>query len=405
MQLTDVELTEMLNQGEGFRVEYKETLRGDAPTEIREAVCAFANDLPGSGQAGVVFVGVTEDGTRGTPTGLSITDRLLNQLSSIKTEGNIVPPPSMLVEKRTLEGTEVAVVTVLPSLSPPVRYKGAIQVRIGPRRGTATEQDERILTEKRRALTIPFDIQPVPGATVSDLSLRQFEDEYLRRAFSAEILEANERSTDQRLATTKMIASVADPTVTVLGLLVLGKSTRDFIPNSYIQFLRIDGTELSDPIVDEENIDGTLSEIVWRIDEKMKAHISSRIDLTGADRERREPTYPLEALQQITRNALIHRAYEATNAPVRVTWFNDRIEVQNPGGPFGIVTRENFGQPGVTDYRNPNVAEALKVYGYVQRFGTGIAIAKNTLKAQGHPEPEFSVEDTFVQVTIRRRSS
>ena len=402
MRLTDTALGELIRQGESFRVEYKETLDGSASTRLREAVCAFANDLPGSGQAGVVFVGLTDNGAL---SGLDIDDRLLTQLNSIKTEGDIVPPPSLLVEKRTLQGGAVAVVTVLPSDSPPVRYRGTIHVRSGPQRGIATEQDERILNEKRRARTGPFDIQPVPGATLSDLSLRPFDEEYLPRALSAEILEANARSTEQRLATTKMIASAADPTATVLGLLVLGKRPRDFLPNSYIQFLRIDGTGLSDPLIDEETIDGTLPEIVRRLDEKMKAHITTRIDLTGADRERRAPTYPLAALQQLTRNAVMHRAYEATNAPVRVTWFTDRIEVHNPGGAFGIVTRENFGHPGVTDYRNPNVAEALKVSGYVQRFGAGIAIARKELADHGHPEPEFSVEDTFVQVTIRRRQS
>ena len=157
---------------------------------------------------------------------------MLIQLSSIRTDGNIVPPPSILVEKRTLKAADVAVITVLPSDSPPVRYKGAIHVRSGPRKGIATEQDERILNEKRRAHTLPFDIQSVPGATVSDLSLRQFEDEYLPNAFSAETLAANERSTNQRLATTKMIDSADDPTATVIGLLVLGKQPRDFIPNS-----------------------------------------------------------------------------------------------------------------------------------------------------------------------------
>ena len=401
MRLTDTELEEMMDHGESFRVEYKETLNGDAPTRIREAVCAYSNDLPGSGQAGVVFVGLKDTGET---SGVEIDDQLLTQLSAIKTDGNIVPPPSMLVEKRTLQGKQVAVVSVLPSDSPPVRFQGAIHVRYGPRRGIATEQDERILNERRRAHTIPFDIQPVPGATLSDLILSRFDEEYLSQAFSAEILEANQRSREQRLATAKMIASVADPTATVLGLLVLGKRPRDFIPNSYIQFLRIEGTELSDPIVDEETIDGTLPEIMRRIDEKMKAHIRTSIDLTQADREQRQSTYPLEALQQITRNAVMHRTYEATNAPVRVNWFRDRVEIHNPGGAFGVVNRENFGRPGVTDYRNPNVAEALKVFGYVQRFGAGIAIARKALRDHGHPDPEFIVENAFVQATVRRRA-
>ena len=49
----------------------------------------------------------------------------------------------------------------------------------------------------------------------------------------------------------------------------------------------------------------------------------------------------------------MHRTYEATNMPIRVYWFNDRIEVISPGGAFGVVTAANFGQPGLTDYRNP----------------------------------------------------
>ena len=73
----------------------------------------------------------------------------------------------------------------------------------------------------------------------------------------------------------------------------------------------------------------------------------------------------------------MHRIYESTNAPTRVYWYDDRIEIMNPGGPFGVVTKENFGQPGITDYRNPNLADAIKVMGFVQKFGLGIQLAKN----------------------------
>ena len=59
--------------------------------------------------------------------------------------------------------------------------------------------------------------------------------------------------------------------------------------------------------------------------------------------------YPLEALRQITRNAVMLRTYEATNAPIHVYWFGDRIEVMSPGGAFGVVTIERFGEPGLVD--------------------------------------------------------
>ena len=90
-----------------------------------------------------------------------------------------------------------------------------------------------------------------------------------------------------------------------------------------------------------------------------------------------------------------------SNAPVRVTWFDDRIEIQNPGGPFGSVTKSNFAHPGVTDYRNPNLAESMRVLGYVQRFGIGIPTAQRLLCEAGHPEPQFTVEPTHLLVKVR----
>ena len=400
--LTDKELLEIISDIESDRAEFKESLSGDSPTKIREAICAFANDLPQYEKPGFVFVGVRNNGTI---KGLSVTDELLRQLADMKTDGNILPPPSLAVEKRVLEGKEVAVVTVQPSDSPPVKFKGVIQIRIGPRRGIATEQDERILNEKRRSGNLTFDLQPIPTSSVSDVNLTQFENEYLPKVFAPEILVANERTLEGRLAATKMIASTDEPMVTVLGILVVGKSPQDYIPGAYVQFLRIDGNELSDEILDSEDIRGAVPDLLRRLDDKLIAHNRIAVDFTTDVLEQRTEFYPIPALQQITRNAVIHRTYEATNAPVRVSWFNDRIEVLSPGGAYGQVTTANFGQPGLTDYRNPNLAEAMRTLGYVQRFGVGIPTARRLLKEAGHPAPEFEIHDTHVQVTIKSASN
>lgn len=398
MNLTDGELEALLADLESDRAERKESLRGDSPTAAREAVCAFANDLPGHGRPGVVFVGARDDGT---PSALLITDELLRQLADMKTDGNIVPPPTLSVEKRRLRGHEVAVVAVTPSDSPPVRFKGRICIRIGPRRGIASAQDERILNERRRHRDRPFDMQPVPSAALSDLDRRLFEEEYLPAAFAPEIVAANDRRYEERLAATKMVVAADEPIPTVLGVLVLGSRTRDFLPGAYIQFLRIAGRGLADPIADEQVIDGPVAEVLRRIDEKLVAHNRTLVDLTTGTRERRAQLFPIPALQQIVRNAVLHRTYEATNAPVRVTWYDDRMEFMSPGGPFGVVTPENFGQPGVADYRNPNLAEALRVLGFVQRFGVGIATARRELEINGNPPPEFVVNSAHVGVIVR----
>lgn len=91
-----------------------------------------------------------------------------------------------------------------------------------------------------------------------------------------------------------------------------------------------------------------------------------------------------------------------TSTPVRVTWYSDRVEIYSPGGPYGIVTVENFGRPGVTDYRNPLLAEAMAGLGYVQRFGAGLEITRQTLEQNGNPEADFTVDPAYVGVVVRR---
>ena len=397
-KMDDDELTLLIDGGESARVEFKGALTGGAPEGIREAICAFANDISGSGEPGIVVVGLKDSGEH---SGLSITKRLIERLLHMRSDGNILPPPTLFVERRRYRDAEVAVVTVFPSDSPPVRYKGRIHVRGGPRREIATAHEERILNERRRAQDRFVDVAPIPGTGPGDLNRRQFEDEYLPNAVSARTLQENKRNFKERLASTKMIASADDDRATLLGLLVIGKRPRDFAPGAYVQFLRVAGGDITDEIVDNAVFDGVVSDIIRRMDEKMQSHNRIAVDFTKGDRERRDEAYPLPALQQLTRNALMHRAYEATNAPVRVTWFDDRIEILSPGGPFGNVTERNFGRPGVTDYRNPNLAEAMRVLDYVQRFGAGVPTARRLLEEAGHPELEFAIDPTHVLAIVK----
>ena len=397
--LTDTELNALLDDLESDRAERKESWSGDAPEKGCQAACAFANDLPNHRLSGVLFIGAKDNGQ---PSGLPITDELLTTLANIRSNGNINPPPTLTVQKRRLKGADMAVVTVLPADAPPVRYKGRIWIRVGPSRRIATAQDERILNEKRRYRDRTFDIHPLSDCPLDELNRIVFENEYLPQAVAADVLAANERSYEERLASTGMIASVEDPRPTVVGVLTLGVTPRTWLPCAYIQFLRVAGTNWGDPIADGQEIDGTIDQMLRRLDDKFKAHLMIAVDFTsGSTTEIRRSPYPMVALQQLARNAVMHRTYEGTNSPVRIYWFDDRIEIINPGGPYGTVTVENFGKPGNADYRNPNLAAVMKVLGFAQRFGFGIADARKALLENGNPPLEFQVESTTILATVR----
>ena len=398
--MTDAELERLLADVESDRSERKQSLAdGD---KIREAICAFANDLPNHAAPGVLYIGAKDDGSCA---GLAVTDALLLTLAGMRSDGNIVPFPSMTVQKKVLNRCEMAVVTVEPSDAPPVRYQGRVCVRVGPRRAYATPEEERRLTEKRRARDLPFDIWPMPVATTADLDMDRFRRTYLPASVAPEIIEENRRSVEQQLASLRLVTAEAAQSVpTVLGVLVIGKDTQALIPGAYVQFIRFDGTELTDPVRDAEAIGGPLPELIRMVEEKLEAHIETARDFVSGPIEIAQPTYPVVAIQQLTRNAILHRTYEGTNAPVRINWFSDRIEILSPGGPYGQVTRANFGRPDVTDYRNPHLAEAMRNLGYVQKFGVGIALARKELDKNGNPPVEFKIEDTYVLAILRRRT-
>jgi ATP-dependent DNA helicase RecG len=393
--LTDTQLEELLAQ-ESDRVERKQSLSD--PDRAQEAICAFANDLPNHNAPGVLYIGVKDDGCCAA---LEIDDELLLQLAKFRDNGLILPIPSMVVQKRTLNGCEVAVVIVQPSRSLPVRFRGRAWIRVGPRRAVATPEEERRLLEKQQAFNLPFDAREAPTTTIADLDAAYVRDEYLPAAIAPDVLAQNQRSIEHQLGSIHFLGP--NSLATNVGLLVAGIDALGPLPGAYIQFVRFDGVELTDPVRDQKTISGRLADVLRRVDEVLRANIETRVSFTTSSVEERTPDYPLAALQQLVRNAVMHRNYEGTNAPVRIYWFNERIEIHSPGGPYGQVTQANFGRPYANDYRNPHVAEAMKNLGFVQRFGVGIATARRELESNGNPQVEFDVQPTAVLSVVRRR--
>lgn len=363
--------------------------------KFAQAICAFGNDYPGHRKPGYLVVGANDDGRL---SGLSVTDELLRNLAAIRADGNVLPPPAMTVQKVTLPAGEVAVVEVQPSTVPPIRYKGRVYIRTGPRKSIANEQEERILSERRASLVTTFDACPVPEATVSDLTMRLF-DEYRLQTVDADTIAANHRTTEEKLASLRCFDLTACKP-TVAGLLLFGTNPRYFLPGAYVQFLKFAGVGMTDRPDDEREVSGDLRTIVETVRQKIVAYNPVRSTQGAGFRDHPRPDYPEWALRELFHNAVIHRDYQS-NTPVRFYWFADRIEIQSTGGLYGEVTPATLTRRN--SYRNPVLAEAMKSMDYVNRYGYGIQRAQDLLATNGNPPPEFEIDDKVFLVTIRRR--
>ncbi len=361
---------------------------------IRRNICAFANDLPGTGKPGVIFLGVEDDGTCA---GLQVTDELLLNLASMREDGNLQPLPSLKIEKLSLSDCTVVVVLVEPTLQPPMRYKGRVFVRVGPSTRQATPDDEQRLTERRQAGHRPFDHRLAPDSSLADLDLDYAKAQYVPRAVAQDIIEQNQRPLEHQLRSLRLVSGGKATWGALLGI---GQDPQGWLPGAYAQFVRIDGTEITDPILDQKQLTGRIGDVLHSLDEILKLNITARTEVAAHPQELKQPDYPVAALQQLVRNAVMHRSYENTNAPVRVYWYSDRIQITSPGSLYGKVNSENFGM-GDTDYRNPLVAEIMHHLGFAQRFGLGVPLARRKLEENGNPAPEFDFQPAHVAVTVR----
>jgi len=386
------DLADELGRQERDDLEWKRGV--DDRQALRRAICALANDLPERGR-GHLLVGVEDDGT---PAWSTVEDDLLLQVANLRDEAKILARPVMAVSRGRFVSGECIHVMVEPSRLRPVRLDGVTWVRIGSSTRRATREEELVFTERTRAGHVSFDQQSVAGTGVGELDVELFRSTYLPTAVDAEVLAENDRTIAQQLASLGML----DPPTgqaRVLGLLVVGLDPSAALPGAYLQFVRYEGDDEASNVIDQEELRGNLIGQLDILGRLLAANTKTAVREVGGLRQEARSEYPLHALRELVLNAITHRDYESFNAPVRIAWFNGRVEVTSPGGPYGVVTKETFGERN--DYRNPALAAAMKHLGYVNRFGRGITLVRVALERNGNPPAEFQVEDTYWSVTVR----
>lgn len=392
MMITQEELDKLLVEIEADRVE--KTISINDAKKFGEAICAFCNDFPAHGLPGYLIVGANDNGSIG---GLTIEDHHLQRLMDFRTDGRILPPPVMTVKKFTYPDGDLAVVEVQPGYQPPVRFKGKVCIRIGPRKGYATETEERILSEKRSSFARSFDTLPCRESSLYDLSTDVFKQTYLPTAVDEETLEANNREIKEQLASLKFYDLKAD-CPTYAGVLMFSNPTH-YLPGAYVQYVRFKGEDEVSDFDFERAFSGDLATQMREMRNFIKSHVVKEVlpDLG----EKYQFNYAGSAVQELLYNALIHRDYQS-NAPVKFYEFSNRILISNSGGLYGKASPENF--PTENDYRNPVIAEAARNLGFVNRFNIGVKRSIAALVKNGNPEPEFTLDQpTSFEVIIYKK--
>lgn len=391
--MTTQELYDIIRSDESYRIEL--TTSTTDKDKFQEAICAFANDMPGSRKKGYLLIGVRNNGEID---GLKVDDDLMKSISALRSTGNILPLPVMHCEKVETEKGDVLVVEVTPSFSTPVRYRGRTFIRIGPRKDIASAEEERILTERCNDSLATFDVTPCREATIDDIDVEVIQKNYLPQAIEEDILQDDTRSLKEQMASLRLYSTKYD-CPTMAAIILFGKNPKYFLPGNYVQFVRYAGTTKATEIINEREFKGGLFSMLPRLESFVgDAIVMQRPVPVSIFREKTQTNYPKLALRELLMNACMHRDYQS-NTPIRLYQFEDRIEIMNAGGLYGEARPENF--PNVNAYRNPVVAEAMKNMKYVNKFNRGVGSVQEYLRANGSEEAKFSVDKlTVFEVTI-----
>ncbi len=395
--MTPKELKQLILSGEADRVEMTRAAQDNE--KLREAICSFSNDMAGRGLPCYLLIGIDE---KNSAHRLPVTTEMLEKLVGLRSDGAILPLPLMNVSRTPHPdgGGEIIVIEVWPHDLPPVRYKGRTHIRIGPRKDVASEAEERVLIERRAANFRTFDATPCPEGGLDRLDLETFRQTYRPQAIAADVIAENHRDVPEQLAALRFY-NLKRGCPTNAGMLVFAFDPLDLFPGAKVQFVQYAGPGLEDDVLAEKTFTGNLITLLAELESFLKGRFTQKPVGVSELREQAVFDYPPEAVRELLMNAVLHRDYQSTS-PARFYQFSDRIEIQTPGGLYGEASPENF--PRVNAYRNPIIAEAMHVLGYVNRFGRGIARARRALSENGSLEPRFDYQTSHFLAIIPKHT-
>lgn len=367
------ELDLILQEGEGYTIEFKENVNSDLAKEL----IAMANS-----SGGRIFIGIHDSGK---VTGIVVTNALISQIQDMANHCD----PAVAIRIETFEN--ILIIHVKEGLNKPYRCNKGFYIRTG---ANSQKMTTREITEFIQA----------EGKVRFDEILR--DDVDINKVFKKEVF-------DRYLGISKITKTLDDYAILEnLGVLAY-RNQKPFLNNAGLLFFSdqlsphlfyatftcalYKGNEKL-TILDRKDYTGDLVSNIEDTILFLQKHLNLRYEITSM-RRKEILEIPEVALREAVVNAACHRDYFEKGANTMVEIFDDRVQISNPGGLPKGLTPEKFGTRSIS--RNPIITSLFHRAGYIEKMGTGINRIKNALKEAGNPEPVFDY-DSFFTVTFQR---
>ena len=197
-------------------------------------------------------------------------------------------------------------------------------------------------------------------------------------------------------------------------ILLFGNNPTKFFPNARVKFLRYDGnalqTGMNFNVVKEFVFEDAIPNMIGKIRDVVNSQLREFQSLNEDGVFQRVAEYPEFAWFEGVVNALTHRNYSHQGDYIRISMYDDRLEIFSPGKLPNVVTLENM---QYTRYsRNPRIARVMFEFGWVKELNEGVKRIFNEmeqflLKIPTYEEPngnalKLVLENNIIQRNLRQ---
>ena len=371
----------LLTQPEGKQLEFKRDV--SSPRPLLKTLVAFANTAGGQ-----FFIGVANDGSVvGVDDPLDAEERLTSLIAD-SIFPRLLPNIELLtVGEHTLLRIEVFLSSSRPHFLKALGPDNGVLVRLG---SSNRQADACLIDEMQRQVRgTTFDVQPM-----ADLSIEDLDQEAIQHAFNSDTPLGESKLRTLRLLVPhqgRLVPSVG-------GILLFGRERQWHFTDAWVQCGRFRGTDKVE-IFDQIEIHESLPKTVDSIELFLKKHAFKSAEFGGM-RRRDVWSIPLTILREAIINALVHCDYSQQGSPIRIAFFDDRIEIESPGLLMPGMTIEEM-KRGVSMIRNPVIARVFSELGLIEQWGSGVKRIFAEAHAQGLPEPHIEEIANRVRLSIQ----
>ena len=373
MKITDKELQLILEEGEGYRIEFKVTFSG-----LDKEMVAFAN-----ASGGRIFLGISDDNKI---TGVRNSNKLKSQVQDIA--NNCQPP----IKIGIAEYKSILIITVREGEDKPYKCTSGFYTRVGPN-SQKLSRDEIVGFFQSEGKIRYDELSNLKFDSETHFGIKKL-DKFLRLAGISRVMDTADILVNLGAAERQEGKLIFNNT----GVFFFAKNLQDIYYHTAVVCALYKGKEKVD-VLDRRDFN---EDIIGNIDGAMnflKQYIPVRYEMTGEPKRREIPEIPYEALREAVINAVAHRDYFEKGSNIMVEMFDDRIEISNFGGLVKGLKPEDFGKKSVL--RNPNIANFLHRIGYIEKMGTGINKMQRAMKTAGLQPIQFEFGNFFSAIFKR----